>query len=200
MNLNLDRIDDLLASAGKRCGRALRESDELLGRWERIPTEHDRRCRSLEQQRERLACEQFLRSQFLAEHEIPRIGPGRKQLLASFGIETAYDIEATRIRGIKGFGQVLTENLLAWRQSRLESFRFDPATEVPKEELERVAFECKHEQESLRVQIENDLHVVEIDMERLDQDLRPLHREVCRLLDRLTQAEADLSLVALKVA
>jgi len=69
----------------------------------------------------------FLANFFLDDHSIPNIGPGRKATLASFGIETAADINRQRILAIKGFGPNLAANLTNWRRSIETRFVFDPA-------------------------------------------------------------------------
>lgn len=69
----------------------------------------------------------FLERHLIADHKIPQIGPSRKATLASFGIETAADIEQFKIRRIEGFGRKYTQGLLRWRDSIEQSFVFDPS-------------------------------------------------------------------------
>lgn len=53
--------------------------------------------------------------QIIARSSIAGIGPSRKAVLASFGIETASDVEEQRIRRIPGFGPHLAKQLMRWR-------------------------------------------------------------------------------------
>src|SRR5262245_3390315 len=69
----------------------------------------------------------FLDSFFIDAHKIPNIGPGRKATLASFGIETAADIDPRKILKIKGFGKNITGELVRWRKSLENRFVFDPS-------------------------------------------------------------------------
>ena len=62
---------------------------------------------------------------FPIPEDIPQIGANRKRILASHGITTAADINQSRLRQIKGFGEVLTGNLLEWKQNIIRQFRFD---------------------------------------------------------------------------
>jgi DNA-binding helix-hairpin-helix protein with protein kinase domain len=57
---------------------------------------------------------------------IPKIGPGRKQTLSSYGIETAADIKESEIAKVPGFGPVLRSKLIEWREAVEARFRFDP--------------------------------------------------------------------------
>jgi hypothetical protein len=62
--------------------------------------------------------------------KIPNIGASRTTTLASFGIETAADIERFKILRITGFGEALAGELLRWKASHEENFRFNPAEPV----------------------------------------------------------------------
>jgi hypothetical protein len=53
------------------------------------------------------------------------VGDGRKATLRSYGIETAADIERSRIESISGFGPVIVGELLGWRASIERHFVFD---------------------------------------------------------------------------
>jgi DNA-binding helix-hairpin-helix protein with protein kinase domain len=109
----------------------------------------------------------FLESQYIEYASIPRIGPGRKAILASFGIETAADITTTALSGISGFGPAYRGNLLRWRASLEATFHFDPASGVyPKDvqaldnemvkrrsEIESSLSKGKRQLEQMRTQI-----------------------------------------------
>lgn len=56
----------------------------------------------------------------------PNIGDGRLAQLASFGIQTAGDVERTAVMQVPGFGAALTDGLLQWRRRIERGFRFDP--------------------------------------------------------------------------
>ncbi|MCK6211343.1 hypothetical protein KZX45_12400 [Georgenia sp. EYE_87] len=67
-----------------------------------------------------------LQAAFIDTANIRGLGPTRKAALRSFGIETAADIDATRIRQVRGFGDALTHSMVAWRREQERRFRFDP--------------------------------------------------------------------------
>ena len=80
----------------------------------------------------------FLDRCFIQDHRIPNIGPGRKAILASFGIETAADILPYRIIGIKGFGEHLTIELEQWRTTLESQFVFDPSQGIDAADIARL--------------------------------------------------------------
>lgn len=74
----------------------------------------------------------------IARASIDGIGPSRKALLASFGIETAADVEQNAIMRIAGFGPGLTDRLLSWRRSCEQEFYRRGAVKTPPEWLQRI--------------------------------------------------------------
>jgi DNA-binding helix-hairpin-helix protein with protein kinase domain len=122
-----------------RADEIRRRFDAARDRCERLQSEYATDRRRLESNRETLARADYLRAQFIVDADIPGIGPGRKQTLAAFNIETAFDVSEDRIRGIKGFGPAMTGKLLAWRQQVLAAFRFDPKSGVPEADLRDLA-------------------------------------------------------------
>src|SRR5262249_26312472 len=76
--------------------------------------------------REARAREEYLRTCFLGEHKVAGVGPTREVLLASYGVETAFDVTEEQLLKIRGIGPVLRQNLLAWREAMLAGFTFDP--------------------------------------------------------------------------
>jgi DNA-binding helix-hairpin-helix protein with protein kinase domain len=67
--------------------------------------------------------------------EISGIGSGRQAILMANGIETACDIERSRVLRIRGFGPALVGNLLDWKHRMSAGFRFDPKEKIPASEL-----------------------------------------------------------------
>ncbi|QBY56176.1 helix-hairpin-helix domain-containing protein [Cupriavidus oxalaticus] len=73
-----------------------------------------------------LQLRKYLDTFFIADHDIPGIGPTRKAILTSFGVESAADISWNRVKAIRGFGDRLTRDLLNWRRSLEAKFVFNP--------------------------------------------------------------------------
>ena len=98
---------------------------------------------------EAMAHVRYLRLHLIADADILKIGPVRKQVLLSYGISTAADVDYHRVRNIKNFGHVLTSSLMAWKEGILSQFRFNPATDVSPAEQRAIAAKFKHEQKQM---------------------------------------------------
>lgn len=105
--------------------RALRERHESLAR------EYAAERQRLQSRVREMQLTQSLQQQFISNADIPDIGPTRKATLASFGIETASDVEENAILEVPGFGPKLTERLIRWRQEIERQFVFNSAIGVP---------------------------------------------------------------------
>jgi DNA-binding helix-hairpin-helix protein with protein kinase domain len=97
----------------------------LAGIFEQIQTRQKRI-----QELNRNAREHQLRSyldQFKIEHaSIAGIGLSKKAMLTSYAIETAADVEYSKIDAVPGFGPFLTNKVVAWRRRLERDFIFDP--------------------------------------------------------------------------
>jgi DNA-binding helix-hairpin-helix protein with protein kinase domain len=151
---------------------------------------------SLEINREAMLLEQHLRSCFLSDADIPGIGPTRQQMLASFGIETAFDIEPGPIDMIKGFGKVLTGNLMAWKKQMMKEFRYDPSKSVPEAELRTLALKYQQTQDMLFAQLERGAVELEKLAGALERELQAREPELRQRTAAWAQAEADLQVLA----
>lgn len=81
---------------------------------------------------------EYLERQIIAHASIPDIGTSRKAVLASFGIETAADVERHAIQRIPGFGPHLTDRLLSWRRGCEQKFSPRGKVKAPPDWLQRI--------------------------------------------------------------
>jgi DNA-binding helix-hairpin-helix protein with protein kinase domain len=105
----------------------LRELARLKSQYESLDAEFAQEKQKLQATIREHQLHKFLGSFFIDDHKIPKIGPGRKATLASFGIETAADMDPLKIQKIKGFGKSYTGELVRWRTSLERKFVFDPS-------------------------------------------------------------------------
>jgi DNA-binding helix-hairpin-helix protein with protein kinase domain len=125
-------------TTASRIAKEFRDLKDHLGRLkqshERLVAEHATRWQALQQQARGIQLRIFLQGTFISDHKISNVGPTRQAALASFGIETAWDVEVGAILDVPGIGEKLARNLLIWRQQVEQTFRFDPAVGVPDHE------------------------------------------------------------------
>jgi DNA-binding helix-hairpin-helix protein with protein kinase domain len=97
-----------------------------------------RKLEELKARQQQLQMEEFLDRFEIDRATIPNIGPGRKQTLSSYGIETAADITEMQLAKVPGFGPVLCTKLTDWRASIEARFRFDPARQIDPRHIAKV--------------------------------------------------------------
>lgn len=78
----------------------------------------------------KLQLHDYLGRHLIRQAKLNGIGQIRAASLASYGIETAADVNGPRILAIPGFGPVLTQELVNWRRQLEKSFVFNPAKQV----------------------------------------------------------------------
>lgn len=133
----------------KKYGEALK----LKNVYENLNNEYAKEKQNLQARVKELQLNKFLEKYFIADYSIPRIGVGRKATLASFGIETAKDIEKNRIMAINGFGESLSYELIQWRKQLENRFVYDSAKGIEPSDV--AALDQKYRQR--RKQIEGSL-------------------------------------------
>src|SRR5262249_36017855 len=92
-----------------------------------LPAEQRRSLAELEVKKRELQLARFLDRFRIADAKIRKIGSGRKATLASYGIETAADVDRVRIQSIQGFVGALADNFIPWRDGLARPFVFNPA-------------------------------------------------------------------------
>ena len=136
-----------------------------------------------------------MRLHLIADADIPLIGAGRQQVLASHGIFTAADIELCRIHGIRGFGEVLTSNLMAWKEEVFRQFRFDPATAVSPAERSSITAKFQQRQNQIFAELARQKDNLETLLKACQKSLSNLDPDLRRAVALYEQAEAGLLLL-----
>ena len=121
-----------------------------------LPNEERRQIQILEQKKLDAQLGRFLDRFLIANAKINKIGSGRKAVLASFGIQTAADIDPQKISAIQGFGPALIAELTAWRQGLAQKFVFNASEPVNQNDL----FALKARIAGRKVELENKLRAV----------------------------------------
>jgi DNA-binding helix-hairpin-helix protein with protein kinase domain len=203
--LALDGLNELEQQWQGRVRAYHREHSELRRALQAWVTE----CRGLgpqyQAEMERLtanaeaaALVRHMRLHLIADADIPKIGAGRKQVLASYNIFTAAEVEYHRIRAIKGFGDVLTGNLMAWREEVRRRFRFDRATAVSPAQQRPVTVQFRTRQQQILGVLGREVGKLESLMPACRAALQQLLPALERAVAAYTKAEADLHLLSRK--
>jgi DNA-binding helix-hairpin-helix protein with protein kinase domain len=136
-----------------------------------------------------------LRLHLIADAEIPQVRAGRKQTLAANNIFTAAEVDERAIRRIKGFGYVLTNNLLAWKADVLRQFQFNPATAVSPAEQRPVTQKYRTRQQQFIAEMDRELGKLEKLAPACRVALQNLVPDIQRAVAIYKQTGADLDLM-----
>src|SRR5262249_25538768 len=132
------------------------------------------------------------RRHLISDAGIHGIGPGRTAVLASFGIETALDIDKNRIMQLKGFKEKWTDRLLEWRQEIESQFGFDPSAPTHLEGQKEVEMKGGQEPSAIGAEAPPCEARPADDHSPCQAELQSLYDRIKPLVCRLAQARADV--------
>lgn len=107
------------------------QAAELQESWHSIPLWKDQEMLKLESKKRKEQRRKFLESQLIGDASIKGVGASRVAMLASFNINTAWDVDRQAIMNVPNFGPVLADRLVAWRSMQEQKFVFRPAEPLP---------------------------------------------------------------------
>jgi DNA-binding helix-hairpin-helix protein with protein kinase domain len=172
------------------------ELERLKQEWEHLPNVRLRKLDELKAHHRQLQMEEFLDRYEIERATIPGIGPGRKQILLSYGIETAADVKENEIAKVPGFGPVLRSKLIEWRASVEARFRFDPNGKIAPRHIAKV----EHDILSERKRIEERLRTGSLELRAISGQIlaarQHMRTQVEAAYGRYLQATADFDVVA----
>lgn len=144
--------------AGNQAFGDIRSALNLARRqWEGMPAERIRRLDQLKANQRKLQLERYLDRFELATAKIESIGPGRKQTLESFGIETALDVTRHALQAVPGFGPKTNEKLLRWRAGVEARFVYNPNLPIDPQDIQKVESGILTERRNLETKMRNGL-------------------------------------------
>lgn len=133
----------------------------------------------------------YLRQVYISNSQISGIGSSRKAVLASFGIETAADVNRQAISRIKGFGDVLTKELVDWRARVEAKFVYKPSPRDGEQEVSQIRAQIAARASGIQKTIESNLGRLEPTKNEILSRRRYLQPLIEAAAKRKAQAEAD---------
>lgn len=175
--------------------KKIAELTTLRTEWLGLPALRQARFAMLLANRETTSRNQFLDGFEIERATISGIGPSKKAMLESYGIETAADVSGQAILRVPGFGPALTQRLLSWRAGLERRFKFNPSSAVnPRQvaDLDRTIHQRKFE-------IEASLRNAPTELQQLRATIltrrQGLYGALTLAADELGQADADLNAI-----
>ena len=124
---------------------------------------------------------------------ISGLGLARKATLAQHGITTAAEVRADRIQALPGFGAVLTTAVLAWRESRVRAFRYNPRDPITARERADVVAPLDARRQEIRVELQGGRDELHHLSSMPSDDRHELARRLAAASQAVRQAELDVS-------
>ena len=137
----------------------------------------------------------FLDRYFIENQNIYGIGSARKSTLASFGVETAADVDWNKIIRIKGFGPSLVSSIVAWRKSIEQKFVFDPTKGIDPADLAALNQRFSQKRSQIEGQLLAGPEQLGMLRELAIKQRTQMSQAIQSAARQLAQAQADFSLM-----
>jgi DNA-binding helix-hairpin-helix protein with protein kinase domain len=102
------------------------ELQNIRDQYIQLSDTHQKRIQELNRGAREHQLQSYLDQFKIEQATIAGIGLSKKAMLASYAIETAADVEYSKIDAVPGFGPFLTSKIVAWRKKLERDFIFDP--------------------------------------------------------------------------
>lgn len=167
----------------------------IKAEFDSIPAKRSAALDALKTEMRQRQLNRFLESFEIEDAQIDGIGPSRKRLLESYGIEAADDVVVSRLQAVPGFGPVMISRLVQWRKLIEKKFVFNPAMSVDPRDVAKIEQEILTTRKQLETSVKNAYaHVLQSHAELLRIRVT-MRQPLEQLLRALGQARADFKLL-----
>jgi DNA-binding helix-hairpin-helix protein with protein kinase domain len=172
--------------------------ENWVAAYRQLDADLNRELARLKSTREARQRDTFLDHFPIRRAKIAGIGPAKTATLASFGIETAADINANAVLAVPGFGEAMSAKLIAWRRGHEAKFRYnlapDPA-DIQAENAARSASAAKRA--DLQSKIRSGLAALQSGPQRLVARAQNVDQPLMHALGERAKAARNLKLLGL---
>jgi DNA-binding helix-hairpin-helix protein with protein kinase domain len=147
--------------------------DELTNRrreYEGLSDEYNKGLDEINRRAQELQLARYLQGFMVHSATIKGVGDARKSTLQSFGISTAADISRKSMSKVPGFGTVLTNAVISWRESKVARFKFDPKRGADPNDVATLYKRVEHKRRELEA-------VLNAGVQRLEAASKQIQRE-----------------------
>jgi DNA-binding helix-hairpin-helix protein with protein kinase domain len=166
----------------------------------KLPTEEKQQVEQYRRERRQRQLHAFLDTFDIAHAKIKGVGPAKQATLASYGVDTAADVEPARVLAVPGFGPTNSKPLLAWRASLEKRFTYsDKPTPADAQEHARIRSAVDAAGASLRKKLLAGASNLEALAKRAHHVLSQPDPAVTRAQREFDQAASDLTHLGLSL-
>lgn len=190
----------------RRCGLgeifALRAKLEEAHRdYANLDSERAARLAAYQSARRSIHLERFLESHLIRRANLTGIGQLKQATLASYGIETAADIDPAKIYQIHGFGPVLVGTLEHWRRQVTSRFVYNPnPTPQDRQETDRIHAEMASKASTLRATLAGGGRQLSAAVQQMQPRAKASDPALNKLWAERQQLEVDLDYLHIKAS
>lgn len=159
---------------------------------ESLPKLRLERMRALDVNRKQIQLNKWLDQHYIRSATIHGIGPGRKALLASYGIDTAADLTWGALEQVQGIGSYYSTLLMKWRDSIAAKFVFNPRLGIDPQEVVKLEREIGARAAHLQQRLLAGIPELQIIRERTLNLRKTIQAQALEALKELMQAEVNL--------
>lgn len=185
------RWAELVAALESAEHEARRKVDAIRREFAGLQQEYDSEHRKLSDDRRTSQRNAFLRSKFIANHEIKGIKAGRKAALRSYQFETALDVLARDVQQVPGFGPKLRSTLRSWAQGLEANFKFDPSKGVSESDVRVLVGRYQQKKSARRAEAQGAVSEIQRLATATAGELNQLRAVILRSEQDRAQAEVD---------
>lgn len=127
--------------------------------------------------------------------DIDNIGPERKTMLLSYGIETAADVVKNKVMKVPGFGKALTAKVLDWRKQCETGFVFDDRKGVDLHDIAQLDQKINARRQQLEVSLKNAVPNLEKLKRNIEQSRQKLYPKINAVAMQFMLARSDAAYV-----
>lgn len=139
-----------------------------------------------------LQLDEFLRRYALRDAHINGLSLEQRVRLAAHGIENAAELSAERLGSVRGISGELQRSLWLWREGLSRKFNFDPASGVPRADLERLNARFRRQRDERIMELRASGAALKRYGETLLAEQQRRLGALRPLLNRVHQAKVDL--------
>jgi DNA-binding helix-hairpin-helix protein with protein kinase domain len=174
--------------------------ENWVAAYRQLDTDLNRELARLKSTRELRQRDAFLDHFPIRRAKIAGIGPAKTATLASFGIETAADINTNAVLAVPGFGEAMTAKLMAWRRGHEAKFRYNSAPDPSDIQAENAARSASTARRvDLQSKIRSGLTALQSSPQRLAARAQNVDQPLMHALGVRAKAAHNLKLLGLPV-
>jgi DNA-binding helix-hairpin-helix protein with protein kinase domain len=178
-------------ASDKEFAAKLAELDAARKEFESLPRMRLEGMKELEKNRQQIQMQKFLDRHYIRDATLAGIGPGRRAVLASYGIDTAADLSWQALEKVDGIGSRNAATLITWRDSLVSGFVFNPRLNVDRAEVAKLERRIAGRRADMEQTLSSGATELELIRRRILETRATLQAENEKVLMVLLQAEEE---------